>query len=131
MTTIKYDETIEFKKDFARLLKKFGTLSEDLAHLKTYAIEALHTYKQNNGGIFPISGFCSDNIWVYKVKKFKCRTLKGKGAKSGIRIIYALDGENKKVTFIELYYKGNQTSESRERIKKYLRSLQTKSQINI
>ena len=35
---------------------------------------------------------------VYKLKKFACRALKGRGAKSGIRVIYSWNEEIKEVT---------------------------------
>jgi mRNA-degrading endonuclease RelE of RelBE toxin-antitoxin system len=120
MIKIKYCEIEEFKKDFTKLSKKFRTLKEDLVRLKTYAIETFHIHKQLNNGIVAITGFCSDNIWMYKVKKFACRALKGTSSKSGIRIIYAFDTEKKTVTFIEMYYKSNKPNENKERIKQYL-----------
>ena len=47
------------------------------------------------------------------------KALKGKGARSGIRVIYAYHEDHDKVEFIELYYKGDKEIESRERIGKY------------
>jgi hypothetical protein len=53
---------------------------------------------------------------VYKARKFACRSLKGKGAHSGIRVIYAYIEQNDKIELIEIYYKGDKENEDRERI---------------
>jgi hypothetical protein len=55
-------------------------------------------------------------------KKFACKSLKGKGAKSGIRIIYAYFEQEDTIEFIEIYFKGDKENEDKERIKKYFTS---------
>jgi mRNA-degrading endonuclease RelE of RelBE toxin-antitoxin system len=125
MKTINYVETLEFKKDLKKLLKKFPSLMKDLELAKEAAIELYHTRKINNLSVFLIQGYCSDDIQICKVKKFSCDSLKGKGAKSGIRIIYAFHEKESRVEFLEIYYKGSQTKEDYERIKAYLKE-QTK-----
>lgn len=42
-----------------------------------------------------------------KVKKFACKSLKGKGGHSGIRFTYAYFPFEDKIEFIEIYYKGD------------------------
>jgi hypothetical protein len=56
---------------------------------------------------------------IYKAKKFACRSLKGKGVQSGIRVIYAYFEEKDKIELIEIYYKGDKENEDRERILRY------------
>lgn len=119
---INYGETPEFQKDFKKLLKKFKSLEEDLKLAKIAAIELYHIQKINNLSVFPIQDFCTEEIQVCKIKKFACRALKGRGSKSGIRIIYAFHGSNSKVVFIEIYFKGEKENENRERIKEYLKN---------
>jgi len=119
---INYGETPEFQKDFKKLLKKFKSLEEDLELVKVAAIELCHLQKINNLSIFPLQGFCTEEIQVCKIKKFACRALKGRGSKSGIRIIYAFHCSNLKVIFIEMYFKGDKENENRDRIKEYLKS---------
>ncbi len=119
---INYGETPEFQKDFKKLLKKFKSLEDDLKLAKIAAIELSHIQKVNNASTFPIPGFCTEKIQVCKIKKFACRALKGRGSKSGIRVIYAFHCENCKVDFIEIYFKGEQENEDRERIKEYLKN---------
>jgi len=120
---IKYCETQEFKKDFKKLIKKFKSLEEDLELAKIAAIELYHINKINNLSVFPIQDFCSEKIQICKIKKFACKALKGRGSKSGIRVIYAFHCQSCKVEFIEIYFKGEKENEDRERIKTYLRNL--------
>ena len=51
--------------------------------------------------------------------RFFCRYLKG----SSLRIMYSYIKEKKRIDFIELYFKGDKENENKERIKKYLKSL--------
>ena len=117
---INHGETPEFQKDFKRLLKKFKSLEEDLKLVKIAAIELFHIQKINNLSVFPIQGFCTEEIQVCKIKKFACKALKGRGSKSGMRVIYAFYCQSYKVEFIEIYFKGEKENECRERIKGYL-----------
>ena len=118
--TIKYIETEPFQKDLKRLLKKFRSLTSDLEVIKRDAIELFHLKKINSQSIFIIPGFCTEEIQICKIKKFACKTLKGKGSRSGIRVIYSFFTKTLKVEFLEIYYKGNQALEDKERIRSYL-----------
>jgi len=122
MSKINYGETPEFQKDFKRLFKKFKSLEDDLELAKVAAIELFHIQKVNNLSTFPVQGFCAEKIQICKIKKFACKALKGRGSKSGIRIIYAFHCENCQVDFIEIYFKGKKENEDRERIKEYLKN---------
>jgi mRNA-degrading endonuclease RelE of RelBE toxin-antitoxin system len=53
---------------------------------------------------------------IYKVRKFACKALKGKGAMSGIRVIYAYFPDLDKVEFVEMYFKADQENEDRARV---------------
>jgi len=120
---IHYNETPAFQKDFKKLLKKFKSLEEDFELVKIAAIELYHLKKINNFSVFPIEGVCSEDLQICKIKKFACQALKSRGAKSGIRVIYAFHCQQHKVEFIEIYFKGDKENEARERIKEYLRGL--------
>lgn len=105
----------EFNKDFEKLLKKYLTLKEDLNTLKQF----LNKYPMGFPPIiFPISNL-KIKTKIFKVKKFRCKSLKGSGSDSGIRIIYALLEEDQKIEFIEIYFKGSQSNHNTERIIKY------------
>ncbi|MFH0951199.1 MAG: hypothetical protein V1765_01865 [bacterium] len=119
---INYGETPAFQKDFKRLLKKFKSLGDDLELAKVAAIELSHIQKINNLSIFLVQGSCTEKIQICKIKKFACKALKGRGSKSGIRVIYAFHCESCKVDFIEIYFKGEQENEDKDRIKEYLKN---------
>jgi hypothetical protein len=111
----------EFERDIKKLIKRFKTLEDDLkAFIKT-ELNLYHKLKVDNKGIFPIPGLKFETPQIYKAKKFACRSLKGKGVQSGIRIIYAYFEEKDKIELIEIYYKGDKENEDRERILKYYR----------
>jgi len=121
-TKIKYNAIDSFQKDLKHLLKKYQTLKDDLETAKRNAIELYHLKRVNNQSIFPIQGFCTEAIQICKIKKFACKALKGRGSKSGIRVIYAFHCQSCKIEFIEIYFKGDKANEDRERIKEYLKS---------
>ncbi len=79
-----------------------------------------HEKRVDNQATFEISGFNSEKNTFWKIKKFACKSLKGFGVKSGIRVIYRLQEENNLVLFLEIYFKGDKENENKERIKKYL-----------
>lgn len=121
---ITYNSIEPFNKDLKRLSKKFPSLLEDLELVKRATIELFHVKKVNNNAVFPIPDFCSGSFQVCKIKKFACRSLKGRGVKSGIRVTYFFNIQTLKVVFMEIYFKSEQENEDRTRIKDYLKSLE-------
>lgn len=118
---LKYRETPEFQRDFKRLKKRFRTLDEDFAVMKKSAIELLHVHKINNGACIEIEGFCLKPRLSYKVVKFACKSLKNKGARSGLRTIYVFDETAGAVHFVEIYYhEKDGTDLNRERLHRFL-----------
>ncbi|MDO9399606.1 MAG: hypothetical protein Q7T79_02900 [bacterium] len=118
---INYKETAEFIRDFKKLLKKFSSLAEDLEVNKQYRIELFHCKEIDSKSIFEIQGIGNTTeLKFFKVKKFQCKSLKGRGAKSGIRVIYAYFPFEQKIVFLEIYYKANQENEDRQRIVNFL-----------
>jgi len=106
----------EFDKDFKRLLKKFRTLDEDLKSLIEHQIVLLHKLGIDNNGSFQIPGFPFQEPKIFKVKKFACKALKGRGANTGLRLIYAYFEGADRIELIEIYFKGDKENEDRERI---------------
>ncbi|MEK6691341.1 MAG: hypothetical protein AABY78_08620 [Nitrospirota bacterium] len=109
----------EFEKDVKKLPKRFETLKDDLKTFIEKEMFLYHKLKIDNKGVFQITDLKIENPKIYKAKKFACRSLKGKGAQSGIRIIYAYFEEKDKVELIEIYYKGDKENEDKERIVRY------------
>ena len=109
----------EFDKDLKKLLKRFKTIEEDLLTFIDKELFLYHKLHLDNKGIFSIPGLPVKNIKVYKAKKFACRSLKGKGAQSGIRVIYTYFEDTDAVELIEIYYKGDKENEDREGISRH------------
>lgn len=108
-----FNELDEFKKDLKALLKKYKTLNEDLEVVKK-VLEVMPDER-------PPFSFRIDNLGIetciIKIKKIACKSLKGKGVNSGLRLIYAHFPNDEKIVFIELYHKSDKESEDRQRIK--------------
>lgn len=103
---IEFTPLPEFKRDLKKL-KRFRSLKDDLETLKKY----LRKYPRGHPpGIIPISGI---NIReeIFKVKHFRCKSLKHKGSRSGIRVVYVFFEEEEKIEFIEIYYKEKDDTE--------------------
>jgi len=106
----------EFEKDIKKLIKRFKTLEDDLKIFIKVELNLYHKLKKDTKGIFQIPGLNIENPKIYKAKKFACRSLKGKGVRSGIRLIYAYFEEQDKIELIEIYYKADKENEDRKRI---------------
>lgn len=106
----------EFGRDFKKLSKRFRTPEEDFKTFVDTQLNLFHKQGIDNKGVLPISGLGIPNPKIYKAKKFACRSLKGRGVDSGIRVIYAYWEEKGKLEFIEIYFKGDKENEDRDRI---------------
>jgi len=107
-----FDELPEFKKDMKHLLKKYKSLNDDLEIVKR-VLEILPDER-------PPFSFRIDNLGlktcVIKAKQIACKSIKGIGVNSGMRLIYALYSTEQKIIFIELYHKSDKEQEDRKRI---------------
>lgn len=114
---IVFEEIAPFKKDFKSLLKKYKTLVDDLDIVKK-VLEILpedrppFSYRIDNLGL---------ESCVVKVKKIACKSLKGKGVNSGLRLVYAYFKEEERIVFIEIYHKNDKEDEDRVRILEYFK----------
>ncbi len=109
----------EFENDLKRLSKKFKTLKGDLDIFIENQLRLFHKLGIDNKGVVQISNLGIKYPKIYKARKFACRSLKGKGAASGIRVIYAYFEDENRIEFIEIYYKGDKEKEDRKRILRY------------
>ena len=107
---------VEFEKDLKRLSKKFRTLEEDLETFIQNQLNLYHKLRIDNRGILQISGLGLSYPKIFKAKKFACRSLKGKGVASGIRVIYAYFEQEDVIELVEIYYKGEKENEDRNRL---------------
>ena len=107
-----FEELTEFKKDLKTLLKRYRTLNDDI-----YVVKQVLTTAPD---VRPPFSFRIDNLTletcVIKVKKIACKSLKGRGVNSGLRLIYAYFKDQEKIIFVELYHKNDKESEDKQRI---------------
>lgn len=108
-----------FKKDFKKLEKKYPTLKQDLEVFVNVQLRLSHKLNIENSGIVRISGLSILQPQIYKARKFACKSLKGRGSYSGIRIIYAYFEDDDRIELVEIYFKGDKEKEDRKRILKY------------
>jgi mRNA-degrading endonuclease RelE of RelBE toxin-antitoxin system len=110
-----FEELPEFAKDLKALLKRYQTLTDDLSIVKRVL--------QVSPGERPPFSFQIEGLGlstcVIKVKKIACKSLKGRGVNSGLRLIYAYFEKENKIVFVEIYHKNDKASENRERIFKH------------
>jgi hypothetical protein len=106
----------EFERDMKKLLKRFRSLEDDLDNFIKTELRLFHKLGIDNKGVVQMAGLGIQNPKIYKGRKFACRSLKGKGAQTGIRVIYAYFEEEDRIELIEIYQKGDKENEDRERI---------------
>ena len=114
MSELIFEELPEYQKDLKQLLKKYRTLTEDIANLKKIlAVEpdAVPPFS------FHIDGL-GITTCVIKIKKIACSALKGRGVNSGLRLIYAWFEKEQRIVLVELYHKNEKELEDRGRILK-------------
>ncbi|MFP4083172.1 MAG: hypothetical protein ACLFVG_10540 [Candidatus Aminicenantes bacterium] len=109
----------EFEKDFKKLSKKFRTLEDDLNAFIANQLNLTHKKNIDNKGVVRMADLGIEHPKIYKARKFACKALKGKGAASGIRVIYAYYEQDDIIEFVEIYYKGIKENEDRDRIMRY------------
>ena len=109
---MKFEELEVFRKDVKRLLKKYKTLNDDLSVVK----QVLLVFpKERPPFSFEIADLGLETC-IIKVKKIACRSWKGRGVNSGLRLVYAYFEQEARIVFIELYHKNEQETEDRQRI---------------
>jgi len=109
---MKVEELEEYQRDLKKLSKKYKTLAGDMEVVKKVLFV--------NPNERPPFSFRIDNLGLetclIKVKKIASRSFKGKGVRSGFRLIYAHFENENRIVLIELYHKSNKDMEDRERI---------------
>jgi mRNA-degrading endonuclease RelE of RelBE toxin-antitoxin system len=102
-------ELHEFSRDIKKIERNFSSIGKDLNVFKEALVSKL---PDQLPGTVRISNLGRDvKVPIYKVKHFRCRDLKGKGNRSGIRVIYAYNQDKDEVALIEIYYKGKKENE--------------------
>lgn len=104
----------EFEKEFKRLKQKYRSLGQDLKNLES----VLCKLPTGIGKNFTIIHH-SEKVRLVKVR-LACRSLRNRS----IRVIYAYHEDTVTFVYLEMYFKGDRTNASQERIKDYLESLE-------
>lgn len=120
MMRVRYIEAVSFQKTFKKLLKKYPSLRDDLEVAKVNAIELFHLSKIDNKSVFRITGITPADIESYVVKKFACKSLKGSGVQSGIRLTYIYLPKLQEIVLIEIYHKNTSDIEDKSLIQEYI-----------
>lgn len=109
----------EFERDLKKIRKKYRSIDEDLNNfLKALMINLPDKLPQTFRIPFLGEEFSDDP--VYKVRAFRCKSLKGCGSRSGIRVIYGYHPEKDVVTLIQIYRKSQNDNHDNSRIVKFL-----------
>lgn len=112
---MEFSSLTEFEKELKALLKKYRTLRDDLEVLKK--VLRIHP-RVHPPVVVRISGL-GVQTEIYKVKHFRCKALR-KGARSGIRVVYAYFPDQERIEFAEIYYKEKDDRDcDRRRMLKY------------
>ncbi len=105
-----FNETDEFAKTFKRLLKKYRSLQDDLSEFR----KVISEFPLGSGKHFVIL-HSQEEVKILKARLF-CRYLRG----ASLRIVYAYQEAKTTISFIGLYFKGEQINENRQLIKEFL-----------
>ena len=95
---MKIDELPEYSHDLKQLLKKFPSLTEDVAR----ACKVIEAYPNGIAGVIVRVDRTGLATPIFKVRHFRCKSM-GKGSRSGIRLIYARPRGEDRVVLCELY----------------------------
>ncbi|MDR0307577.1 MAG: hypothetical protein LBI42_12180 [Chitinispirillales bacterium] len=117
---MKYETLPSFDRDFKKLLKRFKTLNEDFETLKQYHVETFHCMNIKGGDPVEIQYACGKNFKSYKIRKFACKSLPGRGKQSGLRVIYVYRQDKESVTFVEIYFKADKENEDKSRLNEFI-----------
>jgi len=98
----KVEHLNEFDKDLKKLSKKYRHLDNDVKR-------AIHAIIVDGPCSFHGSERLNNlgkgiTLPIYKLKKFRSMDVKGKGSRSGFRLIYAYDQTLNKLILIEIYF---------------------------
>lgn len=111
MTKFDHDSIPEFSKDKRKL--KIRSLERDLERFE----KAFSVDKTGLTGIVRISRLHRKGVKtpIYKARKVRCKGL-GKGARSGLRIVFAYYNNVDLLVYVEIYHKNKQSNHDENRI---------------
>lgn len=111
-----FEELDAYQRDLKSLGKRYRSLPEDIAVVKQILAVMPDARPPFS---FQITGVGEGNC-VVKVKKVACKSLKGKGVQTGLRLVYAFFKETDRIVLLEVYHKSDKENEDQRRIKDFL-----------
>lgn len=113
------EEVEEFEKDIKKLEKKFPTIRKDIEVFR----KVLTIDPRKLSGAVHISYQevkIKPEVEAYKARKFRCKSLKGRGCLSGLRVIYGFWPTSSKITLLEIYLEDKKKKDCNlQRLKAY------------
>jgi hypothetical protein len=70
-----------------------------------------------------MSGYGANGCYLYKIRHMTCRALKGKGNRTGLRVILAYWPESDTLELIQIYFKADHDLEDQARVRSYLKAI--------
>jgi hypothetical protein len=105
-----FKRSVEFEKELAKLIKKYRSISEDLADL-----EKVLMVTPVGLGINFTTLHHAESLRIVKAR-LACKSLR----KRSMRVIYAYHNNTCTFLYIEIYYKSNKPNEDVQRWRKYV-----------
>jgi len=121
MDIVYVEDYSTFKREFKSIKKKYRSFDADFQNLKKVVIEPLHIKGLDFGAVVEIPNLGNEEWRTYKIRKIACKSLKGRGAQSGIRITYTFNEKTKELVFLEIYLKSDSSIEDKARIRKFIK----------
>lgn len=119
--SIKFSTLDIFDREFRKLTKKYPSLEKDFEDFQKFL--ETEPVGLGIGDIERIDQLGAEILLpVYKVRKFRCRSLAKNSTQSGMRIIYVYDATQRTIEFIEfieIYHKWTKDMEDRSRIREF------------
>lgn len=106
----------EFDRDMKKLRKRFSTLPDALDVFINTPLKLFHRMELNTADIRRIADLGIQEPKIYKARKIPCRDLKGRGSRTGLRIVYAYFASANRIEFIEIYFKADRANHNEKRI---------------
>jgi mRNA-degrading endonuclease RelE of RelBE toxin-antitoxin system len=109
-----------FERDLKRLMKKYPSLLEDLATFQRALLLAHGNpdLQPEAMGFFPLSMPGLEAEDCFTAKRFACKSLRGSGSQSGIRVVYRIDRECIRLLYIEIFHKNEKPVPDYDRLRK-------------
>lgn len=109
---MQFSEHSSFVREFKQLFKRFKSLDDDLDKIKKLLIKS----PEGTDGRHWNARHRGDGVVIFKTRMM-CRYLR----RGDLRLIYAYLPAERRIEFIEIYFKGDKESEDGKRIAEYLK----------